>query len=78
MKKPTFDLVPSALNCPMLPGQKGKWLVFFVLNDVEFTTSPKYTEEEAREIMRNVTERVKEWAIGGDVWVEDNTDEDNL
>lgn len=69
MKNITHDLCPSALNCPMLPGQEGKWMVFFVLNDVEFTTSPRYTEEEAKEICRNVFQRVKEWAHG-DVWVE--------
>ncbi len=75
MKKVTSDLVPCALNCPMLPSQKDKWMVFFVLNDVEFTTGPCYTEEEAKEICQRVYERVTEWAAGGHVWVKEDVDE---
>jgi len=50
--------------------------VFFVLNDVEFATQEIDSEEEARAIMRRVTERVTEWADGGHVWVEEETDEE--
>ena len=73
-KKVTSDLRPTAMNCPNLPGQRGKWMVFFVLNDVEFVTSPCYTEEEARAIMRRVSERVTEWTDAMTVWVEEPDD----
>ena len=70
-KKFTGDLRPAAMSTVT-----GKWVVFFVLNDVEFATQEIDSEEEARAIMRRVTERVTEWADGGHVWVEEETDEE--
>ena len=71
--KVTYDLCTTAVNCPDRPAQKGKWMVFFVLNGVEFTTTAIYNEEEAKEICQRVHGRVTEWARG-DAWVEE-TDE---
>ena len=71
-KKFTSDLRPTAMSTVT-----GKWVVFFVLNDVEFATQEIDSEEEARAIMRRVSERVTEWAGGGHVWVEE-TDEAHI
>lgn len=68
-KKFTSDLPPSALSTV-----SGKWIVFFVLNDVEFSTTEIDTEDEARAIMRRVRDRVTEWSDGGTVWVEESDD----
>jgi len=68
MKKFTSDLRPTAMSTVT-----GKWVVFFVLNDVEFATQEIDSGEEARAIMRNVTERVTEWSDGGTVWVENES-----
>lgn len=70
-KKFTSDHRPTAMTTGT-----NKWIVFFVLNDVEFATQEIDSEEEARAIMRRVTERVTEWADGGHVWVEEETDEE--
>jgi hypothetical protein len=61
----------------MRPAQKGKWMVFFVLNGVEFTTQAIYDEEEAKKICHNVHGRVTEWARG-DVWVEESDEKAHL
>jgi hypothetical protein len=53
----------------MLDLSAEKWNVFFTLNNVEFATGPVIdTEEEAREIMSIVHQRVGEWADMGRVW----------
>ncbi len=70
MKKATFDMVPFAMSTV-----NNKWIVMFVLNSIEFSTQEIDTEEEARAIMNRVSERVKEWAEGGQVWVEEEVDE---
>jgi len=73
-KKVTSDLRPTAMSTVT-----GKWVVFFVLNDVEFATQEIDSEEEARAIMRRVSDRVTEWADGGHVWIEEEeTDETHI
>ncbi len=66
MKKVTSDVRPSAIST-----MSGKWIVWFVLHDVEFSSPEIDTIEEARAIMQRVTDRVTEWAGGGTVWIEE-------
>jgi SpoU rRNA methylase family enzyme len=73
VKKVTSDLRPIAMSTV-----SGKWIVMFVLNSVEFSTQEIDSEEEAREIMQRVTERVGEWAEGGHVWVEETDEETHI
>jgi hypothetical protein len=66
MRKVTHDQMPMALLTA-----NDKWIVLFVLNSVEFSSAEINTLEEAKVILQRVEERVKEWAGGGEVWVED-------
>jgi hypothetical protein len=72
-KKFTSDVPPSALSTV-----SGKWVVWFVLHDVEFSSPEIDTLEEARWIMRRVAERVTEWANAGSVWVEETDEEAHI
>jgi hypothetical protein len=73
MKKVTFDNLPMALQTA-----DDKWIVLFVLNNVEFSSTKIETKEEAMAVVQRVEERVKEWAAPGGAWVEELEDPPRL